>query len=265
MTTLMRNGRDRRSGKPVKCHARKERALLVGTRSANHIRAGSHSGCTQRPDTWLHPNASRKRQMLPLHAGAVRTWHLATGWHLYIGPSLSAVKRAFASDCCGQSCGFSPVRDGLIVAKATTACGFRTVRVGNQFHPIPLTKQAAVRERNERKSRNATVQKVGTLMTTRTKSLKNGGSDGARTRDLRRDRPAVSLTISTVVPTFRAPQAGNRASVGTLQNNGYRRSCVVRWKPVEPALAYWNQRPLESTSGAAREKTSTHEAQRLSH
>jgi hypothetical protein len=54
MTTLMRNGRDRRSGKPVKCHARKGRALLVGTRSANHIRASGHSGCTQRPDTWLH-------------------------------------------------------------------------------------------------------------------------------------------------------------------------------------------------------------------
>jgi hypothetical protein len=65
----MRNGRDRRSGKPVKCHARKERALLVGTRSANHIRAGGHSGCTQRPDTWLHPNASRKRQ-IPLASRA---------------------------------------------------------------------------------------------------------------------------------------------------------------------------------------------------
>jgi hypothetical protein len=69
MTTLMRCGRDRRSGKPVKCHARKERALLVGTRSANHIRAGGHSGCTQRPDTWLHPNASRKRQ-IPLASRA---------------------------------------------------------------------------------------------------------------------------------------------------------------------------------------------------
>src|SRR5262245_38307070 len=69
MTTLMRCGRDRRSGKPVKCHARKERALLVGTRSANHIRAGGHSGCTQRPNTWLHPNASRKRQ-IPLASRA---------------------------------------------------------------------------------------------------------------------------------------------------------------------------------------------------
>ena len=69
MTTLMRNGRDRRSGKPVKCHARKERVLLVGTRSANHIRASGHSGCTQRPDTWLHPNASRKRQ-IPLASRA---------------------------------------------------------------------------------------------------------------------------------------------------------------------------------------------------
>src|SRR5712675_415461 len=63
MTTLMRNGRDRRLGKPVKCHARKERVFLVGTRSADHIRASGHSGCIQRPDTWLHPNASLKRQI----------------------------------------------------------------------------------------------------------------------------------------------------------------------------------------------------------
>jgi hypothetical protein len=63
MTTLMRNGRDRRLGKPVKCHARKERVFLVGTRSADHIRASGQSGCIQRPDTWLHPNASQKRQI----------------------------------------------------------------------------------------------------------------------------------------------------------------------------------------------------------
>ena len=42
---MMRNGRDRRSGKPVKCHARKERVLLFGTRSADYIRASGHSGC----------------------------------------------------------------------------------------------------------------------------------------------------------------------------------------------------------------------------
>ena len=45
MTTLMRNGRDRRSGKPAKGHAIVERVLLVGTRSADHIRASGHSGC----------------------------------------------------------------------------------------------------------------------------------------------------------------------------------------------------------------------------
>src|SRR5437660_7825877 len=68
MTTLMRNGRDRRLGKPVMGHAILERMLLVGTRSADHIRASSHSGCIamevtppfeNRPDTWLHPNASQ--------------------------------------------------------------------------------------------------------------------------------------------------------------------------------------------------------------
>ena len=45
-------------------HATLERVLLFGTRSADHIRASSHSGCIamevtppfeNRPDTWLHP------------------------------------------------------------------------------------------------------------------------------------------------------------------------------------------------------------------
>ena len=45
MTTLMRNGRGRRSGKPVKGHAIVERVLLVGTRSADHIKASGHGGC----------------------------------------------------------------------------------------------------------------------------------------------------------------------------------------------------------------------------
>src|SRR3954452_19413826 len=37
------------------CHARLERVLLVGTRSADYIRASGHSGRIQRPYTWLHP------------------------------------------------------------------------------------------------------------------------------------------------------------------------------------------------------------------
>src|SRR5262249_19781797 len=45
-------------------------------RSVDHIRASSHNGCIQRPDTWLHPNVSRKRQILfPCTVGAVHTWH----------------------------------------------------------------------------------------------------------------------------------------------------------------------------------------------
>src|SRR5580700_1653001 len=86
MTTLMRNGRDRRSGKPVMGHAILERALLVGTRSADHIRASGHSGCIatgrastrkNRPDTWLHLNASQIGQILlapraPSHFAALR-------------------------------------------------------------------------------------------------------------------------------------------------------------------------------------------------
>ncbi len=49
------------------CHASKERERLFGTRSADYIRASSHNGCIQRPNTWLHPNASPKCQIFPLH------------------------------------------------------------------------------------------------------------------------------------------------------------------------------------------------------
>src|SRR6516164_10308128 len=69
MTTVMRNDRDRRSGKPGMGHARKERVLLFGTRSADYIRASSQSGCIQRPNTWLHPNVSLNCPIFPLHRG----------------------------------------------------------------------------------------------------------------------------------------------------------------------------------------------------
>src|SRR3974390_1891773 len=69
MTTLMRNDRDRRSGKPGMGHARKERVLLFGTRSADYIRASSHSGCIQRPNTWLRPIVSLNCPIFPLHRG----------------------------------------------------------------------------------------------------------------------------------------------------------------------------------------------------
>src|ERR1700756_4241144 len=83
MTTLMRNGRDRRPGKPVMGHAILERALLVGTRiSESHQgqqpqrlhREGASLYAKNRPHTWLHPNASQKGQIhLAPRAVAVRT------------------------------------------------------------------------------------------------------------------------------------------------------------------------------------------------
>jgi hypothetical protein len=46
---------------------------------------------------------------------------------------------------------------------------------------------------------------------------RNGGSDGTRTRDLRRDRPGVYLAKSKLVPTFRRPELpGNQLLVGTV-------------------------------------------------
>jgi len=64
------------------CHARKERVRMFGTRSANYIRASSHNGCIQRPNTWLHPNASLKCQIFPLHCG--RRPYMAL--RLFFGP-----------------------------------------------------------------------------------------------------------------------------------------------------------------------------------
>jgi hypothetical protein len=51
------------------------------------------------------------------------------------------------------------------------------------------------------KSRNATARKVGTAGTDPAKSLIYGGSDGARTRDLRRDRPTLLAESATISNT----------------------------------------------------------------
>jgi hypothetical protein len=43
----------------------------------DHIRASSHNGCIQRPNTWLHPNDSRRRQILfPCTAGRDAQRHI---------------------------------------------------------------------------------------------------------------------------------------------------------------------------------------------
>ena len=49
------------------CHA--SLVLLVGTQSADYIRASGHSGRIQRPYTWLHPTRSLKCPIFPLHRG----------------------------------------------------------------------------------------------------------------------------------------------------------------------------------------------------
>jgi len=78
MTTLMRNGRDRRSGEPASCHAIDKRVLLIGTRSADYIRASGHSGRIQRPHTWLHPTLRWDVRFL-LQRG--RRPYMAQRWH----------------------------------------------------------------------------------------------------------------------------------------------------------------------------------------
>jgi hypothetical protein len=77
MTTLMRNGRDRRSENPFWADAILERVQLSGTdqritSGPAATAAASHGGnppSENRPDTWLHPNASQRSQIFPLHRG----------------------------------------------------------------------------------------------------------------------------------------------------------------------------------------------------
>ncbi len=71
MTTLMRNGRDRRSENPLWADAILERVFLVGT--DQRITSGPAATAAaspwgkppreNRPYTWLHPNASQKSQI----------------------------------------------------------------------------------------------------------------------------------------------------------------------------------------------------------
>src|SRR5579862_5429616 len=87
MTTLMRNGRDRRSENPLLGHARKERVLLVGTdqriTSGPAARAAASRGGPppneNRPYTWLHPNASQKVRFFSL-APRAPSIHGPTVW-----------------------------------------------------------------------------------------------------------------------------------------------------------------------------------------
>src|SRR5436189_6300130 len=87
MTTLMRNGRDRRSENPRRAMRDKERVpYWLGPISGSHQgqrpkrlhRDGSNPPSENRPDTWLHPNASLKKSDSSCTAGAVHTWPFAT-------------------------------------------------------------------------------------------------------------------------------------------------------------------------------------------
>jgi hypothetical protein len=51
------------------CHARKERVLLFGTDQRITSGPAANNGCIERPDTWLHPNRSRKRPIFLLPRG----------------------------------------------------------------------------------------------------------------------------------------------------------------------------------------------------
>ena len=82
MTTLMRNGRDRRSENPLWADAIVERVFVVGTDQRITSGPAATAAASQRgkprrenrPYTWLHPNASQKSQICSCNAGTVHTW-----------------------------------------------------------------------------------------------------------------------------------------------------------------------------------------------
>ena len=104
----MRNGRDRRSGKPAMCHASKERELMFGTRSADYIRASGHNGCINRPNTWLHPNASLK---CPIFSLAPRA------------PSIHGTNRTSLAAGCPVSGGLNRSTQHFILNGKDGVCG----------------------------------------------------------------------------------------------------------------------------------------------
>jgi hypothetical protein len=71
---------------------------FVWDRSADHIRASSQDGSTQRPDTWLHPNASRKRQ-IPLASRAPSIHGTKRRICILIRLALSEQKRTCRAAC----------------------------------------------------------------------------------------------------------------------------------------------------------------------
>jgi hypothetical protein len=86
MTTLMRNGRDRRSENPSGPKRYLSAGYCPGPISGSHqgqrpLRLHRHGGkpaSENRPDTWLHPNASQKSQICSCNAGTVHTWPIAS-------------------------------------------------------------------------------------------------------------------------------------------------------------------------------------------
>jgi hypothetical protein len=141
MTRLMRNGRDRRSENPLLGQAMIERVVLVGTdqritSGPAATAAASHRGkppSENRPDTWLHPNASQKVRSFPLHRGRrpYMAPNLAWGVATLAAPEISNWESLGPGVTCPQ---LSPRRgsfltaslaasyDRVLTTRARTAC-----------------------------------------------------------------------------------------------------------------------------------------------
>jgi len=119
----MRNGRDRRSENPFWATAKKERVLLVGT--DQRITSGPAATAAaswwsiypprdNRPNTWLHPNASQKSQ-IPL-APRAPSIH-GPKQLMSVGQSMSALpgyfRRQFVPLSRGHLLDISGVEDGV--------------------------------------------------------------------------------------------------------------------------------------------------------
>src|SRR5262245_1330643 len=97
-------------------------------------------------------------------------------------------------------------------------------------------------------------------MMRRAKYLKNGGSDGARTRDLRRDRPCDLAGKSTVGPTFRGAKRDESSFiVGTITGTkAWQWAARPDFEERKPSQARCHHAPSDRGSYRARDRRWIH-------
>jgi hypothetical protein len=147
MKTLMRNGRDRRSENPGWATRRKSARFCLGPISGSH-QGQRPDGCIQRPDTWLHPNASLICQIplaprAPSIHGPFETSRLGSARSTYRGKA--AIGLASTLSSLGGRAGRRPTTaPGLRDGGRWSLFGFY-LRLTLPWHTCGLTAPAVLR------------------------------------------------------------------------------------------------------------------------